>query len=270
MSLDGIPGVIDSATRTVSAVTGAVGAAAAAVGAVAGAVTGVQNLISSGPAGALNAIQGALGGAFGSVTTFLKQLSGVTLPLPNPLHAYASYTYILGIGCLTEYELNHPDSTYKKGSKIRLICKDANTDPNNRVNTAYGKFDFFIDDLTLDQAIGFDPGGNNTTVQSFTFKVIEPLSMGLFMTSCQQVAQEQGWDNWREAPYILTIEFRGNKENGTMGIVPNTTSHIPFNFTEFLNTITNGTNCTIDIRYIKYSAEPKQINASTINQTTIG
>jgi hypothetical protein len=49
-----------------------------------------------------------------------------------------------------------------------------------------------------------------------------------------------------------------------------TDSFIPFNFTQLLSAITNGTNCTIDIRYIEYNVEPKQLNATTINQTTIG
>ena len=49
-----------------------------------------------------------------------------------------------------------------------------------------------------------------------------------------------------------------------------TNNFIPFNFTEFLNAVTGGTTSTIDIRYIAYNVEPKQINASTINQTTIG
>jgi hypothetical protein len=49
-----------------------------------------------------------------------------------------------------------------------------------------------------------------------------------------------------------------------------TNNFIPFDFTSFLNAITGGTTCTIDFRYIAYNVEPKQLNTTTINDTTIG
>ena len=49
-----------------------------------------------------------------------------------------------------------------------------------------------------------------------------------------------------------------------------TNNFIPFDFTSLLNAITGSTTCTIGLRYIAFNVEPKQINAATINQTTIG
>jgi len=216
MSLDGLSGAINSATQTISSVGKA-----------------VNTFVTTGPIGGLTSALSGITGVLGGIGNFLKGLApGQQLPLKNPLFDYASYTYVLGIGILTEEELNYPDKTYKAGKRIQLICKDANSDPNNRVNTVYGKFDFFINNVDLNSVIGWEQGCNNTNVMNFSFDVIEPYSMGLFMLSLQQGAQEAGWDNWRECPFILTIEFRGNTETGLIKSIPNTTRHIPFSFVD--------------------------------------
>ena len=79
---------------------------------------------------------------------------------------------IIGLGILTDDELNDPASSYMGVSRPRLICKSAAMDPNNRVETAYGKFDFFIDDLVLESQIGFQDG-ENSNVGNFSFKIIK-------------------------------------------------------------------------------------------------
>lgn len=216
MSLDGLPGIIDSATQTIGSVSKA-----------ANAVVSISSI--SGLSSALSSVSGALN----SIGNFFKGLApGQSLPLKNPLFDYASYTYVLGIGILTEEDLNYPDKTYKAGKRIPLICKDANADPNNRINTVYGKFDFFINNLVLNSVIGFEQGCNNTNVMNFSFDVIEPYSMGLFMLTLQQGAQANGWDNWRECPFVLTIDFRGNTETGLIKSIPNTSRQIPFSFVD--------------------------------------
>ena len=222
MSFDSLSGALNSATNAVSSVA-----------------SGASSLLSSGPASALSSISSAVSGLLGGLSSLFKGLpSGVKLPLPNPLFAYASYTYVLSIGCLTDDDLMKPDTTYMIGKRIPLICKSANADPSNRVNTPYGKFDFYIDDLTLDSLIGFEQGSGNTNVTGLTFTITEPYSMGLFIIACQQLAQELGHDNWREAPFLLTIEFRGNTETGQIKNIPGTTRHIPFNFND-MNMIVN-------------------------------
>ena len=115
---------------------------------IAGVAVAVSKVVTSlGSASGLSSIVDAVSGAFKSFNTVFKQLDGVSLPLANPLHSYASYTYIIGLGILTDDEINDPTASYMGVSRPRLICKSAAMDPNNRVETAYGKFDFFIDNL---------------------------------------------------------------------------------------------------------------------------
>lgn len=178
------------------------------------------------PAASLSGILNPITGVVGAVGSFLKNLVGVSMPLTNPLFQYATYDYVISLGCLTKYEIENPDGTYIAGKPVHLISKSANADPSNRVNTAYGKFDFYINNLEVSHVVGFTDG-HNTSFADVKFEVIEPYSMGMFIVACQQLAQELGHLNFREAPFILIVEFRGNKETGEMDYIANTTRYIP-------------------------------------------
>lgn len=202
------------------------------------AISTVSNtLSSSGLASGLSGTFNSLTSKLGSIGSFFKPINGVKLPIPNQLFSYASYDYVIGIGCLTTKEICNPDTTYMAGKPISLICKSANADPANRVQTPYGKFDFFVDNLEFKSTIGLD-SGMTTNVTDITFQVTEPYSMGMFMISLQTIAQKLGHDNFRTAPYVLTLEFRGNKETGQMASIPGTKRFIPFNFNDISMRVT--------------------------------
>jgi hypothetical protein len=186
------------------------------------------NLI-SGPAASLSSITDTVTGAIGSLGSIFKPMPGVKLPLANPLFAYASYDYVISIGVLTDEQLQNPDKTYMKNQRIPLICKSANGDPKNRIQTAFGAFDFMIDKLDIQSSIGLEKG-NTTNMLNMTFSIIEPYSMGMFLMSLQQAAWDSGHDNYLDAPYLMTIDFRGNTETGKMVNIPNTSRKIPFKF----------------------------------------
>jgi hypothetical protein len=254
-SLDNLSRTIDSATTglskrvtgVTSMVTGAASSLSAGLSGIAGiggALSGIGGAL-SGIGGALSGIGGALSGIGGSVNgllsafgTAFSPLPDVALPLKNPLFEYASYDYILGLACLTNDQLNSPDTGYMTGPiPYQIIAKDANADPANRVKIAYGSFDYFLDKLEIQSTIGLEKGAN-TNMHKMTFSVTEPYSMGTFMMSLQQAAWNAGHDNYTQAPYLLTIEFRGSKENGVMSNIPNTSRRIPFRFKEVSMTVT--------------------------------
>jgi hypothetical protein len=123
---------------------------------------------------------------------------------------------------LSAQELNFPDTTYKTGKILPIICKTAGADPDNRIQTNYGKHDFFINNLTFESVIGMQ-SAKTTNVSIIQFDVYEPYSIGLFMLALQKAADGAGYSNWRDASFLLSIEFRGNKENGSILKVFNTT-----------------------------------------------
>ena len=200
------------------------------------AVTKTANTITNTVATAVSGVKDILSDIFGSAEQFIKQIDVPQVPIPNPLHDYATYNYVLGIGCLSQEEINDPDNTYIAGRPVKLICKSANADPENRILTPYGKFNFYIENLVMENLVGFNQNMNTTAV-TFSFTIIEPYSMGLFMLACQQASQELGHKNFREAPFLLTIEFRGNTETGQMVNIPNVKRNIPFILTDVTMTV---------------------------------
>lgn len=192
----------------------------------------------------------------------------IKLPLPNVLHDYATYDYIIGIGVLTKEDINFPDKTYMKNISLpkneatRLICKTAGSDPNNRVKTDYGKYDFFVDNLTIESIIGLqDVSVTNTTLISFT--VTEPFSMGLFPMACQTAAGQAGHNNWTDAPFLLTLEFRGNDEIGLMRAIPTANRYIPFKIATIEMKV-NHTGATYEVSGYAWNDQGKNVKNSVL------
>jgi len=180
--------------------------------------------------GSFNAASAAIGNIFTSLGSGV-QPSGFTLPLNNPLHSYASYSYVISLYCLDTEEHNFPDTSYIAGKfKTPAILKTASSDPNNRIKTSAGKYDFHIDNLVLNGYYGFEKGTGLTNTMNFEFTVIEPYSMGQFMIAVQQAAYQAGYKNFNGAPYLLVIEFFGMDQAGIPKKVPKTTKYLPFNF----------------------------------------
>ena len=212
------------------------------VGATTASVSAVKQVVDLSPASGLSGIGDVIGAITNIGNTVSKIFttvgagivtSDLTLPLRNPLHAYASYNYIFSLSCLDANSHNYPASTYMAGKMPPLILKSGGSDPNNRINIGGGKYDFFLEDLKIVGSYGFEKGTGNVNTTNIEFKIIEPYSMGMFMIACQTAAFNQKYNNYREAPFLLTIQFRGNTESGVMEEVPYTTKFIPFN----LNTI---------------------------------
>ena len=198
--------------------------------AVSNAASSAVDFVSSGVASGLSAIGSAAGGLVSSLSAGIKPLSGVKLPLKNPLFAYASYDYVLGIASITNDQLNNPDKGYMSNTgKFDWICKSANADPKNRVQTAFGKFDFYIDKLEINSSMGME-GNSSSNMLNMSFDIIEPYSMGMFLMAIEEAAWKNKHPNYTMAPYLLTIEFRGNTETGKISSIPQTSRKIPFNF----------------------------------------
>ena len=51
---------------------------------------------------------------------------------------------------------------------------------------------------------------------TFSFKVHEPYSMGLFLQSMMMAALQAGHRDYQKAPYALIIEFKGFDDNGNL------------------------------------------------------
>jgi len=165
---------------------------------------------------------------------------GAKLPLANPLHKYASTTHVFTLAALDSKSMNAPSMTYIKGGKLPIVLKTGGSNPNNRVKTEFGKFDFYIDELVINSTYGFMQGTGNTNATNISMTVSEPLSMGMFPISLNQAAYDAGYNDFRTCIFLLKIEFKGQDQNGNMVSAKDTTKYIPLNFRDLQMSVTEG------------------------------
>lgn len=211
-----------SATKDLTKVAGGVAVVAGAASALGGVVDSIGS--------SLKGIGAAVDSLFSSPSVGLYD-APFTLPMPNPLNSYSSYDYIIGMTCLTTEEFNFPDTTYLAGNiKGPWLFKGASSAPNNRVKIDGTLLEFYCTDLNIKGQYGFEKGTGNTNSTNIEFTIVEPYSMGQFMMAVQVAARNKGYKNYNEAPFLLTIEFRGQDQFGAFKAVPLTKKYIPFNF----------------------------------------
>ena len=208
-------------------------ASATSISGIENTITNVTKSITTGITDTFNSISKDVTNLLSTVGTGMVEVE-MELPLNNVLHQYATYDYIISLGCLDADSFNYPGSSYMAGNLPPLICKSASGDPNNRIKLADGnKYDYFIEDLVIKANASFTEHTANTNTTGLEFTVIEPYSMGMFIQAVQIAAYNAGYSNWNEAPYLLMVEFRGNTDTGQLKTIQNTTKFITFNFNKW-------------------------------------
>lgn len=167
-------------------------------------------------------------------------------PIANPLEPFASYSPVFTFSCLSKYEVNYPDITYKVGKLGNIIFKSGGGQPDKRIETLYGKFEYYIENMEMSTIMGFNRQTQSTNATAISFTVVEPYSMGMFLQSLQISANESGYVNYVQSPFLLTIEFIGHFSDGTTGIIPNTTRHIPIKLSAVDMSVTEA-GCTYEV-----------------------
>ena len=195
-----VNGLTNTGSGVVSQLAGVANAAQGIAAGVQGAIAGAAGL-----AGAAAGVAGALGatGIAGALGDFAASLGGATSggafggTPSNPLHKYASYTYMFGLYALTDGEVNGGT----RGGGIPIIQMPSG--PTIGATT-------FMDNVKISGTIGLDQQAGNSNALSISFKVIEPYSMGKFWETLQTAALMAGHKNYVDAPYMLSIIFKGH------------------------------------------------------------
>jgi hypothetical protein len=143
---------------------------------------------------------------------------------PNALEEFASYTTLFTFACLNKEEVNNP-YLYRQGkfSNGQVVFSSAGRYDKERVRTAYGSPEYFVDNISISSVIAPNESTGATNAVSITFEIVEPYSAGLFLQSLQTVAVLSGYTNYLDGtPYMLKMEFVGYKDNGSLyaGVQP--------------------------------------------------
>lgn len=181
-------------------------------------------------------IKSALGAIAGSVRNSTSSTFGNVLansaqgipPWPNTLENFSSFNYIITLGCLTDDEVNNPDNTYRKNGPSQVILRSGGS--GDKVLTEYeteGACEFFIDDLVIKSVLTPNKTTRMTNATHFSFQVLEPFSMGLFLQTLQIASETAGHKNYLQAPFMIVVEFKGYDDNGNAITVPNSKRFFP-------------------------------------------
>jgi len=158
----------------------------------------------------------------------------------NPLSKFVTYNCLLTLACLDRNDQNA--GKFDK-SKIKNIIARSQGDwgSDNRVKTVFGSFDYFVDDLIMVTQPKISSNTGETFATKISFKVVEPYSMGLFLNTMLVGAEAGGYKNFREASYLLMIEFVGyTSDNKPHVSDPSLTRYIPIRFIDIKFSVKSG------------------------------
>jgi len=181
------------------------------------------------------------------------QISAYGAKGTNPLDDYASYSCHFTLAALTkEQQAARVISPSSITNIIASTKGDWGDGGKKRVVTDFGSFDYFIDDVLIVSIPSMTQQTGNSFATKISFKVIEPYSMALFFLTLQLGAKASGYDNYREAPFLLMIEFIGYNDRGTPIVNPTLTRYIPIKFIRSKMKVT-GAGTTYDCEAIPYN-----------------
>lgn len=157
-------------------------------------------------------------------TSPIKNKQAKRRGIENPLEQFASYTTVFTFACLKKEEVNNP-YLYRTAdfAQNQVVFSSAGRYDKQRVATAYGTPEYFIDNLVINSVIAPNEGTGASNAVNFDFDVYEPYSAGLFLQSLAVAANVAGFANYLDGtPYVLKMEFFGYKEDGSLyaGVQP--------------------------------------------------
>lgn len=163
------------------------------------------------------------------VAAMFSSLKSGGPPFPNELRDFASYNYIFSFGCLNNFEINFPDITYRRSDPSMLVLRSGGGAGDGARTYAErgGKTEYYIDDVEIQSIVGFNPNTGQSNAVGIEFKVTEPYSMGMFLQALQVASIRSGHKNYLEAPWVLSVEFKGWDQNGNAINKPGTRRIFP-------------------------------------------
>jgi hypothetical protein len=139
-------------------------------------------------------------------------------PYENVLEQFASYTPVWTMACLSPDQFNNPRSYRGKPGALRnIVFSSAGRFDAQRVRTAYGTPEYFVDNVVINTKLSPTKATGHTNFVGFGFDVYEPYSLGLFIQSLQNAAIYAGYPSYLDkTPFLLKLEFLGFKDNGAI------------------------------------------------------
>lgn len=137
--------------------------------------------------------------------------------VPNALEQFASYSPLFTLASVGPSFYNNPEDYRNDPSAFsNIIFSSAGRFGDARPQTASGTPEFYIDNLEIDSFVTGSKKTGNSNAVSFTFDILEPYSVGLFLQSLQLAALSDGYVNYLDAVYVLKIDFVGARDDTSL------------------------------------------------------
>ena len=160
-------------------------------------------------------------------------------PLPNPLHAYPSYTYGISLHALSAIEYNDVVKSPKSYRPKHVLIASAGRRDNIGGTFPRSEFfneDFYFTNLNMTTVIGLNARSRATNAITVNFSINEPYGITL-LNRIIDVADSLSTANYIDMPYLLQIDFFGINDAGEIvGIIPGHTKYIPIKLIKMENT----------------------------------
>lgn len=167
--------------------------------------------------GAIDPIKAGISKVLGDANKVAKSgRAGLKNIVPNPMELFASYTFAWTMACLEPKQFNNPPS-YRNSTKDlkNIVFASGGRFDSQRAQTAYGAPEYYVNNFVMNSTIAATQATGNSNAIKFTFDVIEPHSMGLFLQSLQNAALKAGYADYiNNAPFVLRLDFLGYDETG--------------------------------------------------------
>ena len=168
---------------------------------------------------------------------FRVEITGYNKPvIPNPLHDYTNYTYLLTLHLLDKSTFNILAESRKYGSKAvvfqtdNVIIASAGRYPEGKGRNQHWKENFFIENFDLTTAIGLSATNQGSNAIGIKFNIIEPLGVTLIERLLKS-SEATSYANYLEMAYAMQIDFIGYDDEGNIKSLPEHTKYIPIKFT---------------------------------------
>jgi hypothetical protein len=137
------------------------------------------------------------------------------VPVENPLHNFASYTYSLRLYAMgfKDYESLVDNPKLFGVPSSNLLAASAGRGAKER--NGHFNTEFYFDSLTFDTVIGITPQTTNSNMVQGVIKIVEPLGF-TFINRLSALAGDLGVARVQDIPFLLVIDFFGYDDSGSV------------------------------------------------------
>lgn len=150
----------------------------------------------------------------------------------NPLHNYASYTYLISLHLMDTNGYNKwTEDTGRTDLKTEVLIASGGVRTDEKGESPRHKLwneDFFFEDLKIFTVVGNSATNRGTSSITIDFKITEPNGTTLIERMIETAVQA-GYKTFSEMIYGLRIEFVGYDDAGNPTKLPSQTKFLPIN-----------------------------------------